>query len=65
MRSGGKLIVLIIYLIFAVYQINGAFNFIDIPQSLETLNKWIVFVGGVLLVFGGINYFRLKSMQGL
>ncbi|MEK6925992.1 MAG: hypothetical protein AABW50_01805 [Nanoarchaeota archaeon] len=64
MRSGSKLIMLLIFLIFAVYQINVAFNFVKLSGFFEDINKWIVFVGGILLAFGGFSHYRLKTMQG-
>ena len=62
-RSGGGLFFLIINLIFAAYFINYALNFYPVPAAVDPYNKWIVLVGGILIIFGAINHFRLKSMS--
>lgn len=65
-RRGGGItwLLLILYLVFGLYFINYALNYFLIPQAikttLDTYNKWIVFVGGVLIIIGAINHFRLS-----
>ncbi|MAG78783.1 hypothetical protein CMI40_00195 [Candidatus Pacearchaeota archaeon] len=48
----------IIYLVFGVYFINSSFNFIIIPEVISNYNQWIIFFGGILILFGGLNHFR-------
>jgi len=48
------------YLILGVYFINFHFNFFSIPEYISKFDSWIVFAGGLLMLFGAINYFRLK-----
>ncbi len=55
-----NVVVLILYLILGVYFINFPFNFIQIPKYISDVNNWIVFVGGLLMLFGAINYFQAK-----
>ena len=62
-RSGSGIFFLIINLIFAAYFINYALNFYPIPAAIDPYNKWIIFAGGILIIFGAINHFRLKSMS--
>ena len=64
-RGGGmKWLLLIVYLIFGLYFINYALNYFLIPEAikatLDTYNKWIIFVGGILIIIGAINHFRLS-----
>jgi hypothetical protein len=55
-RGGGLFFIL--YLLLGLYFINFGFNFIQIPAFFTTIDKWIIFVGGILLVFGGINLLK-------
>tara|TARA_Y100000034_G_C6867765_1_gene395717 strand:+ start:309 stop:515 length:207 start_codon:yes stop_codon:yes gene_type:complete len=48
----------VIYLIVGVYFLNAPFNIIPIPGFIEGINQWIIFVGGILIIAGGINYLR-------
>ncbi len=43
---------LIIYLGLGIYFLNAPFNFIPLPS----INVWFIFIGGILLIFGGIKY---------
>jgi hypothetical protein len=53
-----KLIGFLVYLIFGLYFINSALEFIALPDFLDSVNKWIILVGGILIVIGGINSLR-------
>ena len=55
-RGGGLFFIL--YLLLGLYFINFGFNFIQIPAFFTTIDKWIIFAGGILLVFGGINLLK-------
>jgi len=59
MKQGG-LIWFILYVVFAAYFINFAFNFVTIPEAIIKFEKWIILVGGVLILLGAINHFRVK-----
>jgi len=52
--------VFLAYLVLGAYFINVPFNFFSIPEYVLNFNSWIVFAGGILMLFGAINYFRLK-----
>ncbi len=58
MRRGAVLWGFVIYLVFGLYFINLAVSFIKLPEFFDAIEKWMIFVAGVLLVVGGINYFR-------
>jgi hypothetical protein len=61
MRGGGfRLIVLLLYLIFGLYFLNYPLGLFTLPETLSNVEPWIVFIGGVLILFGGINYFRAR-----
>ncbi|MEK6925993.1 MAG: hypothetical protein AABW50_01810 [Nanoarchaeota archaeon] len=59
MRGGSSQLLFLLSLIFGLYQINTAANFFNIPAFPDTLNNILLFIGGILLVLGGINYLRL------
>jgi predicted membrane channel-forming protein YqfA (hemolysin III family) len=55
-------LLLFLYIIFALYFINYPFGIIKIPENFSSIEPWIIFVGGVLLIIGGFNYFRRRKM---
>ena len=57
----GKLgvIIFLIYLVIGLYFINLVFNFYKIPEIISQFNELINLIGGILIIFGGINYLRL------
>jgi|TARA_B100001079_G_C16245907_1_gene441104 hypothetical protein len=57
MQKGG-IFWFIVYLVFGIYFINSSFNFIKIPEVISNFNQWIILLGGVLILLGGINHFR-------
>jgi len=56
-----NIFVVLLYLLLGAYFINVPFNFIKIPEYVSKFDTWIIFAGGVLMIFGAINYFRAKS----
>ncbi len=58
MAKGGGLFFFILYLVLGAYFLNFGLNFIKLPEVATNINRWIIFAGGVLLIFGGINYLR-------
>jgi len=61
--GGARFFIFLIFLVFAIYFLNTPFSFIKIPEFLTSASKWIIFVGGVLLVFGAISYLRSSSYR--
>lgn len=58
-------IVFLISLILGLYFLNVTFAFYALPESLEGLNKWISAIGGILIILGGINYWRLERHRNM
>ena len=52
--------VIIAYLILGGYFINYRFQWFPIPEVLSKFDGWIIFAGGILMVFGAISYFKSK-----
>lgn len=57
MQKGG-IFWFIVYLVFGIYFINSSFNFITIPEIISNFDSWIILLGGVLILLGGVNHFR-------
>ena len=53
--------IFLLYLIFGLYFVNFAFDFIPLPELILDINKWIIFIGGVLILVGGINHLRASK----
>jgi cytochrome c biogenesis protein CcdA len=51
-----NMFVFLIYFIFGLYFINSTFGFFIIPEFILNFDKWIILIGGILIVFAGINY---------
>lgn len=45
------------YIIVGVYVLNMAFIFVNIPPAITNLNKWILLVAAILIVFAGFKNF--------
>lgn len=61
MRSKGMFIGFFVYLVFGAYLLNFPFEFVQIPEMISKFDSWIFFIGGILLVFGGINFLRASK----
>ncbi len=48
------------YLVLGIYFINIPFQFVKIPEYISKFDEWVIFAGGILMLFGAINYFRVK-----
>jgi predicted membrane channel-forming protein YqfA (hemolysin III family) len=59
-RKRINIIIFIVYLILGVYFINFPFQFYPIPEFISKFDNWIIFAGGIFMLFGAINYFRVK-----
>jgi len=60
-RKGANWFILLVYFIFSLYFLNYPFSFIKIPEAVAKFDIWIIFIGGILLLFGTINYFRASK----
>lgn len=62
MAGKNKTLFFLIYLVIGLYMINYPFQFLKIPESISiVIDKWIILIGGALLIIGGINYLRLSK----
>ena len=43
-----------VYLLIGIYFLNAPFGFIPLPE----ISVWFIFIGGILLIFGGIKHIR-------
>ncbi len=50
----------LLYLVIGAYLILNSLNLFSFPDALVTIEKWIFFVGGVLVIVGGINHLRVR-----
>jgi len=50
-------IIFIVYLLFGLYFLNYKLVFLKLPD-LTKANPWIILIGGILIIIGGINYLR-------
>jgi len=55
-RRGTMFAIFVIYVLFGLYFLNSKLNFMKIPESFAGGDLWIIFVGGVLLIIGGIRF---------
>jgi len=46
-----------------LYFINFAFSFVTLPKFVLEINKWIFFVGGVLIIFSGLTHLIKKGKR--
>ncbi len=59
--GGGRYLIALIYLILGVYSLNIGFSFIKLPDFFNSIDKWIIVAGGILLILGAI--FFLNSVK--
>ncbi|GBE19757.1 MAG TPA: hypothetical protein ENG87_02465 [Candidatus Pacearchaeota archaeon] len=63
MRKGNKLIFFLINTIIGLYLVNYTVQFMKISEVISKFDPWIISIGGVLIIIGGINYFRVQSKR--
>ncbi len=63
MTKKSGLIWFIVYSIFGFYLINSPLNIVQIPEIISQFDSWIIFVGGILVLIGGINHFRVGKSK--
>ena len=54
---------LLIHLILGLYFINIAFSFVILPAMITELNKWFIFIGGLLIIFAGLTHLVKKGKR--
>lgn len=59
MARGGGLLFFVLYLLLGLYFLNLGVQFIPkMPELDSNINRWVVFAGGIFLIFGAINFIR-------
>lgn len=58
-----KVVWFIIYLIFALYFVNSGLSLVTMPAAIQSIHNWIVLIGGVLILIGGINHYRASRLR--
>lgn len=61
MKKGEAFIVFLLYLVFGLYFITSSLNLVTFPDFMSKIDRWVILVGGVLIVVGGINYLRARN----
>lgn len=61
----GAFVGFLIYLIFGLYFLNSALNFVVLPEVLSKIDKWLVLIGAILIIIGAINYLRVSNIRKL
>lgn len=56
-----KPILFIIYLLIGIYVLNLSEEYIIVPEMIYSFNSLILFIAGILLIIGGINYLRVSK----
>jgi len=59
MKKVNIIVILLVYVVFGIYFINYPFQFLEIPKLISGFDSFIIFIGGILILVGGINYVRL------
>lgn len=63
MKKWVKMVFLIVYFVVGLYFINLSFEYLPMPEYVLNLSSWINLVGGVLIIYGGINHLRLSMKK--
>jgi len=58
-----EVVIFLLYLVLGLYFLNFPINYVAIPEYVSVYNNWIIFVGGIFIIFGGINLLRLSSKK--
>ena len=61
MAKGRTIVLCLVYFVFGLYFITSSFNFFEMPEIIFNIDKWLTLVGGILIIIGGINYFRASK----
>lgn len=51
-------LIFLIYFVIGLYLLNSAFEFITLPGFTEEIGKWITAIAGVLVILGGITFWK-------
>jgi hypothetical protein len=51
MKRGVRTLLFIVQIVFGLYFVNVAFNWVEVISPVTEIGKWITFVGGLFLLF--------------
>lgn len=60
MKRGVRTLIFVVQLVFGFYFVNVAFSWVDVISPVTEIGKWITFVGGLFILFGAINFWRVS-----
>lgn len=60
-RGSGRILIFVLYAILGVYLLNVGLQFVNLPEFLLKANKWIVIIGGGLLIFESLKFLGAKK----
>lgn len=58
-----RVLFLLLYVLVGIYFLNYPLAFVEIPDAIAKFDPWIIFAGGILVLFGGINYFKTSRYK--
>lgn len=58
--SGFRILILLLYVVFGLYFLSYPLDLFTLPETFSNIEPWLVFIGGLLILFGGINYFKAR-----
>ena len=61
MKRSGLFVIFIVYALFGLYFINSKMPFYVLSEKMLIAHSWIIFVGGVFLIFGGLKFLMSKA----
>jgi hypothetical protein len=61
MKRGVRTLLFIVQIVFGLYFVNVAFNWVEVISPVTEIGKWITFVGGLFILFGAINFMKVTK----
>lgn len=59
-RGNGRILIFVLYALLGVYLLNVGLQFVNLPEFLLKANKWIVIIGGGLLIFESFKFLKQR-----
>ncbi len=53
----------LVHVIIAIYLINFAVGFIEMPDFVTVVDRWVILIGGALLFIRGITFLKTKKQR--
>jgi len=65
MINKGVIVIFLLHVVTGIYFVNYLFQFLQIPEYISNFDPWIIFIGGILVFIGGVNYARIYRRRGM